>query len=124
GYQVQRQNGYYLVFNPEADGPKFTSVAQTVRFTVRHLPAATACSLLPETLQPFVRVDDTADVLVVTAPLVQLARIEDDLAKIDVPAASDTVFVPLDYATAPAAVALLPAPLRRFVRADAERNTL
>jgi type II secretory pathway component GspD/PulD (secretin) len=124
GFEFARFPNYFLVYTADPSASIFTEVARTEVFRVYHVPAATARGLLPDPLQRYVRVDEASNILAITAPRPLLERIRNDLRTIDVPSGEATVLVPLDYVTAPTAVSLLPDNLRRFVRADAERNTL
>jgi type II secretory pathway component GspD/PulD (secretin) len=123
-YMIRREPDYYLVYSPDENADSFTRVAMTELVRVRNLPADTARSLLASPLQGFVRVDVQADTISITAPPELMARIKADLAEIDVPIMSNTEFVPLTFVKAPIARELLPTNMQRYVRADAERNTL
>jgi type II secretory pathway component GspD/PulD (secretin) len=123
-YEVSEFPNYYLVYTADPSAALITDVARTHMFQVYHVPATTARNLLPEPLQRYVRVDEAANLVAITAPGPLLDRILRDLGEIDVPTALETVLVPLQYVTAPTAVSLIPDNLRRFVRADAERNAL
>ena len=124
GYQYIRKPGFYLVFSPDQTAGDFTSVAETRLVHVTNVAADTARGLLPDSLQRYVRVDVSADALAITAPKQLLDRIVADLAKIDVPSRDETRYIPLSHVKAAAARGLLPANMQRFVRTDAERNTL
>ncbi|PHP67745.1 hypothetical protein CSC94_08640 [Zhengella mangrovi] len=124
GYHFVRKQGYYLVFSADESSGDFYSVAQTRLVRLKHLEAETVMSLLPPTLQRFVRVDEKNDALAVTAPIVLMDRIVADVAKLDVPSGKRTVFVTLDNVRAATARSLLPEGLQRFVRPDTDRNTL
>lgn len=124
GYQSLRTADFYLVFDPDESALGFTDVAATERIAVRHVPAPVARSLLPPPLQRYVRVDETSDALAVTAPPALLDRIRADLAILDVPTSSETLFIPLHYARAGAVHRLLSPSLQRYVRTDEERNML
>ena len=123
-FEVSRFPNYHLVYTADPNASMFPDVAETRVFRVFHVSASTARNLLPDALQRYVRVDEAANILAITAPGPLLGRILRDLDQIDLPSGEDTVLVPLDFVTAPTALSLLPDSLRRFVRADAERNTL
>ena len=124
GFQYVRKPGFYLVFSPDQTAGDFTSVAETRLVHVTNVAADTARSLLPDSLQRYVRVDVSADALAITAPKQLLDRIVADLAKIDVPSSEETRFIPLSHVKAATARGLLPANMQRFVRTDTDRNTL
>jgi type II secretory pathway component GspD/PulD (secretin) len=124
GYQVQKKDDYYLVFNPDENATMFPSVAGTRTVAVHYLPADTARGLLPNPLQKYVRSDPATNVLAITAPRDIADRILSDLATIDVPALDQSAFVALNYVKAATARTLLPEDMQRYVRVDSERNTL
>lgn len=124
GYHVYRAADYYLVYTPDESAAMFPSVAETRMVAVNYIPAETARGLLPQPLQRYVRVEDASNQLVVTAPPEIIARIVADLATVDVAGFEETVFIPLNYVKAATARTLLPENLQRYVRVDAERNTL
>ena len=124
GYQVYRAADYYLVFTPDQSAAMFPTVAETKLVAVNYLPAEAARTLLPEPLQRYVRVEAGSNQLAVTAPPKMIERILADLATVDVPGFEETVFVPMNYVKAATARTLLPENLQRYVRVDAERNTL
>lgn len=124
GYQMQVTPDYYLVFSPDESAGMFPGVAETRMVGVQHVAPETARSLLPNTLQRYVRVDPGSGKLAVTAPKDILTRILLDLKTIDIPSGDQTVFVALAHVKAPTARGLLPENLQRYVRLDADRNTL
>jgi type II secretory pathway component GspD/PulD (secretin) len=124
GYLVQRNADYYLVYSADESADMFTSVSDTRVIKVSNLPAATARDMLSTPLQRYVRVDDASDSLAITAPDELMRRILADLAIIDVPPGSNSQFVSLNYVKAATLRDLLPEALKRYVRVDAERNTL
>ena len=92
-----------------------------------------ARSLLPENLQRFVRTDSERNTIAVTAPESNRSEILTLLRRLDsprAPASTDapdvhrTRIVKLQHARAENTLALLPASLEEYVRADAESNTL
>ena len=123
-YQVHATEDYFLVFNPDETTGIFPSVAQTRIVPLQYAAPETARGLLPNPLQRYVRPDQSGNAVAVTAPPELLRRILEDLGAIDRPTTAETVFVRLAHVRAVATRALLPEPLQRFVRADAERNTL
>jgi type II secretory pathway component GspD/PulD (secretin) len=100
---------------------------------MNHTAAATAVTLLPESLQPFVSADAERNIVVVTAPFGSRELVLEHLAEIDVPRGPGNFNIPdiyrthvvkLDYVKALAAMNLLPVALQPYVRADEESNTL
>jgi type II secretory pathway component GspD/PulD (secretin) len=124
GYLVEKAENYYLVYSADETADGFRGVADTEVVRVRNVPGVTARSLLSSSLQRYVRVDEASDTLVVTAPPEILRRIQADLRLIDVPPETDLEFLPLTYVKAAALRDLLPESLKRYVKIDAERNTL
>jgi type II secretory pathway component GspD/PulD (secretin) len=125
GYQVQKNDDYYLVFNPDPASGMFTSVAtNTKKVAVHYLSSDTARTMLSDPLQKYVRSDPASNTLAITAPADILNRILDDLASIDVPSLDSSSFIALSYVKATTALALLPDEMKRYVRADSDRNTL
>jgi type II secretory pathway component GspD/PulD (secretin) len=123
-YQVKKTGDYYLVYTPDQTAGMFPSVAKTKKVQVRHIQPEVARTLLPDPLQRYVRADQATNTLTITAPDTILERILDNLATIDTPSLDETAFVALFYVKAATARTLLPEDVQRFVRADAERNTL
>lgn len=124
GFQYMMADGYYLVFSPDATADMFPSVAETEMVRLRHVPAETARGMLPEPLQRYVRADPATDVLAVTAPPDFLARILQDLAKIDVPRGDRTIYILLEHVPASQAQTVLPRNLQRYVQVDENANQL
>lgn len=124
GFLVRKEPDYYLVYSPDQNAAPFSGLSETRLMEVRYLQASVARSLLTPTLQAYVRVDDTANTLAVTAPRELLEQIVADLGTIDIPVVNDAEFVPLTYVKAQALRDLLPPALQRYVRIDAERNTV
>lgn len=105
----------------------------TVYLQLEHVPAATAQTVLPQTLQRYVRVDEHLNRLAVTAPQVERDLIRNHVAQIDVarapsafdlPAVNRTHVVKLNHTSAEAALAMLPPTLQSHVRADIESGSL
>ncbi len=124
GYLVQKNDDYYLVYSPDDTVNGFAATSETKLVRVHNLPAETAKNLLAATLQRYVRVDSASDTLVVTVAPELARRILADLSTMDVPTDGNLDFVPLTYVKATALRDLLPEPMKRYVRVDAERNTL
>ena len=124
GYRFIDQGDYVLVFNPDASADFFTDISVTRRVELRNLSPAAARNLLPAPLQRFVRVDEDARRLAVTAPRDILDRILFDLEVLDQEEELITSFVALEFVRAEAARLLLPERLQRFVRVDPTRNSI
>lgn len=106
---------------------------ETVFIALNHVKAGAARSLLPETLQRFVRADTERNTLAVTAPQASRERILNQIARLDIPLQAGSFDVPnvhrthvvkLNHAKALSTLNLLPTALAGFVRADEESNTL
>lgn len=124
GYEVLRTDDYYLVYTVDVRSDMFPRVAETEIVRMRHVPAETARSMLPDPLQRYVRIDAETNVMAVTAPGNILARILSDLAAIDTPTGEDTIYVQLDHVPAATAHTVLPQNLQRYVRVDDHMNRL
>jgi type II secretory pathway component GspD/PulD (secretin) len=123
-FQVQRTADYFLVFTADQRTDMFQRVANTQIYQTEFVAAETARSLLPDSLQRYVRVNSVANTLAVTAPPEILQRVLSDLREIDVPSREQTTFIPLTHVRAATAQTLLPATLQRYVRVDEQRQTL
>lgn len=123
GYKVSRQRDYYLVFNPDVNADFFVDISETRVIELRNLTASSALGLLPPPLQRFVRIDDDAQRLAVTAPNEMLERIVSDLRAFDEDADRVTTLIALEFVRAQNALDMLPDNMREFVRVDPERNT-
>lgn len=87
GYLFQRLDDVYLVFAPDEGSSAFLETSRIERIKVDHLSAADARSLLATPLQRFVRVDEDANALLVTASPEIVERVRRDLAVVDAPRA-------------------------------------
>lgn len=123
-YEVERTPNYYLVYGPDETTDNFIDVAETKLIRVVHVPGEMARSLLPNTLQRYVRVDPETDYLAITAPPALMERILADIVAIDQPDTAETTFLSLTYVSAQTAADLLAPYLRRYVRVDATRDVL
>lgn len=124
GYRVSKQPGYFLVYDPDANTDLFTQLADTRLIRLENLTPASARSLLPQPLQRYVRVDEASGRLAVTATEELMERIVSDLRVLDQGEFSSTTFFALEFILSENARALLPENLQRYVRVDANRNTL
>lgn len=123
-YQYQRTPDYYLVFSPSETSDTFVHVARTRMVAVQNLAPDTVRGLLPQPYQRYVRIDEGSRMLAITAPEKLLDRILEEIRTIDSPRGNDTVFFALTHVKAATARGLLPENFQRYVRVDAERNTL
>lgn len=123
-FQFAAFPNYYLVFPTDPNNGSFAEVSKTRVVQAKNLPAADIQKLLPNALQRYVRVDTSTDKIAVTAPPQLMGRIVDNIATLDQPSDVSTDFVSLHYVKAATVQKLLPDSLQRFVKVDAERNTL
>lgn len=103
------------------------NTAETTFLSLTYVTADAARNLLPTYLQRFVKIDPTRDVLAITAPtgpreqiVAQINRLDIALApgKQGLPEIYRTHIVKLSYAKVATTLALLPAALVDYVRAD------
>lgn len=106
---------------------------ETSFYALEFIRSENARSLLPSNLQRYVRIDPERNTIAITAPGKNRVEILSMLRRLDVPrapASTDapdvhrTRIVKLQHARAENTLALLPAALSDYVRADAESNTL
>lgn len=116
--------GDNLVFNPDPSAEAFTEVAETRLINLENLTPVSARSLLAAPLQQYVSVDDNSGRLAVSAPPKLLKQIVADLKELDTGNKQNTSFYALNHVKAENAKELLPPDLQRYVRVDAERNTV
>lgn len=109
------------------------STLNTAFFSLKHVKADSARSLLPDYLQHFIKADTTRNVVAITAPAGARDVILDQLRRLDVAIAPGTQNMPeiyrthvvkLNYASAAATLKLLPEALGPYVRADEVSNTV
>jgi type II secretory pathway component GspD/PulD (secretin) len=109
------------------------STLDTVFYSLKHVKAESARSLLPDYLQRFIKADPTRNVVAVTAPAGSRDEIIGQLKRLDVAIAPGTQNLPeiyrthvvkLNYATAASTLKLLPEALAPYVRADEVSNTI
>jgi type IV pilus assembly protein PilQ len=85
GYTFRRMEGYYVVGSAYPDSPSFSILSATEVIPLNYLRAKDIPLLLSSFYAPFLRVNDETNTLVVTASPEILARIKEDLSRIDVP---------------------------------------
>lgn len=123
GYRVSRQPDYYLVFDPDVDADFFVDISETRFVELKNLTPRTALELLPAPLQRFLRIDNDAQRLAVTAPREMLERIMSDLRAFDQNSDRITTLIALEFVRAQNALDMLPSNMQNYVRVDADRNT-
>ena len=77
--------GYYLVGANDISDPTFMHLSEVAVFKTRYLRAEVVASLLAASFAPFVKVDQKANTLVITASREMVHRISEDIARIDQP---------------------------------------
>jgi type II secretory pathway component GspD/PulD (secretin) len=85
GFTFRKMDGYYLVGSAYPDSPSFAALSVTEMIPLNYLRAKDAQSLLSRFYEPFIRVNAEMNALAVSASPEIIARIKEDLTKIDVP---------------------------------------
>jgi|GEM_PF-219542 len=85
GFTFKRMHGYYLVGAAYPDNPSFPLLSTTERIKPNYLKAAQVPTLLSTFYEPFLKIDEETNTIVVTASPEIIERIEEDLAEVDVP---------------------------------------
>ena len=120
-YRLEVTPDYYLVYSPDVMSEAFAAIAETRIYALRNISPEAARSLLPDSLQRYVRYEPGTTRLAITAPKEIVDRILSDLALID-RGTGETVFLALQHVGAERARDLLPENLRGFVQVDPDRN--
>lgn len=84
GYALKWMGGYYIVGSAKPDSPLFHMLSETERVKVTHLKAPDVPAMLSLAFRDYVRVDATTNSVVVTGPPEVVARIKEDIRKLDV----------------------------------------
>ncbi len=77
--------GYYLVGAADVNNPTFGLLSEIEVFKTNYVPATTVARMLSNFFQPFVKVDEVLNTLVVTGSPEMLQRVASDIARIDTP---------------------------------------
>lgn len=85
GYTVKWMDGYYIVGSARPDSPLFSILSVTERVKLTHLNAADLPSMLIPVFRDQVRVDPATNSVIVTGAPNTVARIVEDIKKMDVP---------------------------------------
>lgn len=78
-------SGYYLVGAATIDNPTFSLLSDTDVVKTRYYKADTISNLLTESYNPYIRVDNETNTIVITASPELIARIKSDIERIDRP---------------------------------------
>lgn len=84
GYTVKWMEGYYIIGSATPGSPLYHMLSVTERIKLSHLNAANLPNMLVPAFRDMVRVDPTTNSAIVTGPPETVARIIDDLRKMDV----------------------------------------
>jgi type II secretory pathway component HofQ len=84
-YEVQKDDGFYLVYDPSAEGQSFQKVSTTRRVTLNYIDGATAMKLLDPRLKGYVQGSPEENLLCVTAPPPVMERVMTVLDELDRP---------------------------------------
>jgi len=85
GYTYVWREDYYLVGSPSPLNPAFQKLSKTEEIQLNHIEAGSVSRLLSDFFRPYVKVDTERNVLLVSGPSEVIARIKEDVEKIDQP---------------------------------------
>lgn len=85
GYTFKKIDDYYLVGAAVPDNPAFNRLTETKYIKTNYIKAKDVPKFLPEFFTDFIQVNEDVNKLAVTASPEIIARIEEDIAKIDIP---------------------------------------
>ena len=85
GYTFKKINDYYLVGAAVPDNPTFNRLTETKYIKTNYIKAKDVPQFLPEFFTDYIQVNEDVNMLAVTASPEIIARIEEDIAKIDIP---------------------------------------
>lgn len=85
GYTFKKIDDYYLVGAAVPDNPAFNRLTETKYIKTNYIKAKDVPQFLPEFFTDYIHVNEDVNMLAVTASPEIIARIEEDIAKIDIP---------------------------------------
>ena len=85
GYTFKKIDNYYLVGAAVPDNPTFNRLTETKYIKTNYIKAKDVPKFLPKFFTDFIQVNEDVNTLTVTASPEIIARIEEDMAKIDIP---------------------------------------
>jgi len=85
GYTYFYKEGYYLVGSPHPDNPAFEKLSRTEEIQLKYIEAESISRLLSDFFRPYVKIDTKRNILLVSGPSEIIARIKEDVKKIDQP---------------------------------------
>ena len=85
GYTFKKLDGYYLVGAAEPSNSSFNLLSVTESIPISYIPAKTAAELLSEFYNPFIKANEVANSIVVTASPEMIESIRNHLKSIDKP---------------------------------------
>lgn len=85
GYTYVWREDYYLVGSPSPLNPAFQKLSKTEEIQLDHINADSVSRLLSDFFRPYVKVDTERNVLLVSGPSEVIARIREDVERIDRP---------------------------------------
>jgi len=85
GYTFSYQDGIYYVGSMKPEDPAFGQLSKTDVVTLSNLNATEAIGLLSDYFKPFVKANNTTNMVCITAPQTVIGRIRDDLKALDAP---------------------------------------
>ena len=85
GYTFKKIDNYYLVGAAVPDNPAFNRLTETKYIKTNYIKAKDVPKFLPKFFTDFIQVNEDVNTLTITASPEIIARIEEDMAKIDIP---------------------------------------
>ncbi|MBA7638910.1 Type 3 secretion system secretin [subsurface metagenome] len=85
GYTFVKMEDYYLVGSSDPRNPTFPKLSHTESIQLSYLDAEAASKLLSDFFEPYVKVDEKRNVLLISGSPEIINRIKQDIAKIDIP---------------------------------------
>jgi len=85
GYTFKKIDNYYLVGAAVPDNPTFSRLTETKYIKTNYIKAKDVPKFLPKFFTDFIQVNEDVNTLTVTASPEIIARIEEDIAQIDIP---------------------------------------
>jgi len=85
GYTFKKIDNYYLVGAAVPDNPTFNRLTETKYIKTNYIKAKDVPKFLPKFFTDFIQVNEDVNTLTITASPEIIARIEEDIAQIDIP---------------------------------------
>jgi len=85
GYTFKKIDNYYLIGAAVHDNPIFNRLTETKYIKTNYIKAKDVFTFLPDVFTVYIQVNEDMNLLTVTASPEMIQRIEEDIAKIDIP---------------------------------------